>query len=296
MKIAFVGDSFCAETDDQHLMPTEQQNIRDGIKPGFKDVITPDDLPFSYLDIVSQHLTRVSGQNAGICCQGLVGRALYHSYKVIVDIVDDVEGGVPGETQFIDDVDYVIFCITDPQRLPNKYGISISPHFAAQLITHELESAYVLDDDGHRCYGIGLAHGQLPEEWEYLSQAKLRQRIKDLAILINGYYNDLISFHWHEVAQKGLIMQIDELMIQKQKKCIWFPCFDHSMQGYIPKSGPVADVALFKYAQLANDARTRNHFNKVDNRNMAKLITDIIDSNNFNSREIKMEDYFEVLK
>ena len=117
------------------------------------------------------------------------------------------------------------------------------------------------------------------------------------------YYNDFISFEWHEVAQKGLLMQIDELMLQKKKKCIWLPCFEKSMQKYVPKSGPIGNEAL-AVSLWANDPTAlpdgidtrKNHMNARNNRNMAKLIIDIIRNGNFKPREIDMKDYFEGLE
>ena len=42
---------------------------------------------------------------------------------------------------------------------------------------------------------------------------------------------------------------------------------------------------------LLGDKR-ENHFNEENNKNMANLIIDVIKNDNFNPREIKIEDYF----
>ena len=127
--------------------------------------------------------------------------------------------------------------------------------------------------------------------------------IKEIQTAIDGYYKHLISFNWHEIAQKGLVMQIDELMLQKKKKCIWLPCFNESMQGFIPKSGPIGNEALctilFEIGDvvlLDGEDTRKNHMNVRNNKNIARLITDIIDSNDFKPREINMKDYFEGLE
>jgi hypothetical protein len=44
-----------------------------------------------------------------------------------------------------------------------------------------------------------------------------------------------------------------------------------------------------------NDSRV-NHMNARNNRNMYNLILDIINNNAFAPKEIKMEEYFEILK
>lgn len=193
--------------------------------------------------------------NANIIANGIGGRHLFHAYEVLLDVVDEA--------------DYIILCISEPYRLPNKYGVHITP-------LH-----YGTDDDLH-FQGV---YKQLKGKLETFHQL---------------YYNDFISFEWHEVAQKGLLMQIDELMLQKKKKCIWFPCFEDSMQGFIPKSGPIGDNPLgavdFHELKMSGADPRKNHFNKENNKTLARLVIDIIKSNNFTPREIKMEEYFEVLR
>jgi hypothetical protein len=193
--------------------------------------------------------------NADIIANGIGGRHLFHAYEVLLDVVDEA--------------DYIILCISEPYRMPNKHGIHITPEH----------------------YGTDYEH--------------LKGKLKTFHRL---YYNDFISLKWHEVSQKGLLMQIDELMLQKKKKCIWLPCFNESMQGFIPKSGPIGDEALstilFRIAdgvQLRvlydREVDTRkNHMNVRNNRNMAKLIINILRSDNFKPREIDMKDYFEGLE
>jgi|TARA_Y100000310_G_scaffold335768_2_gene418604 hypothetical protein len=249
MKIAFIGDSYCAN-----------------IKPG--------GWPF----IVAKEF------NADIIAQGLNGRALFHSYEVLLEVVDQA--------------DYIIFCITEPNRLPNKDKKDIN-----------IANSWDLDD-----YPIDCSD-------------KMYEAIK-------GYYNHIISFDWHKVAQKGLLMQIDELMLQKKKNCIWFPCFFNSMEGSDIKSGPVSNRSLFDiemgmlktkgmsdkdietlitfdsyrdsgrrdvfkkwlFNKKSNFKTRQNHLNEEHNQIMANLIIDIIKKGNFISREIKMEDYFESLR
>ena len=222
MKIAFVGDSFCANDDSG-----------------------------SYLEIIASHF------NAEIVCRGLPGRALFHSYEGLLEVVDEA--------------DYIIFCITEPYRVPNKHGMHITPHN----------------------YSINV------EELEHLE--------RNLEAFHQLYYNDFISWKWHEISQKGLLMQIDELMLQKKKKCIWLPSFDVSMQEFIPKSGPITDVSLLLlsdnelshltdkqyYKMLVYDPR-HNHFNKKNNQNMANLIIDVIKwpDSFISQRTIKIADYF----
>ena len=255
MKIAFCGDSFCRDTTAAGKAPDTNYPI----------------LFSSWPYLVAKEY------NGDIIAKGLPGRALFHSYEKLLEHINNVE--------------YIIFCITDPYRLANKYGLSI----------------------------IASKQRTWPEEFS-------PSKIKRLNYVINYYYRDIISFNWHEVAQKGLLMQIDELMIQKQKKCIWFPCFEHSMQGFVPKSGPIGNTPLFEISEtelinanmtlnertnfyndirnrawnskkMSRDQQTRvNHMNKENNNNMANLIIDIINNDDFTPQEIKMEKYFEISK
>ena len=258
MKIAFSGDSFCRDITAA------------GEVPNTGHILAFPSWPY----LVAEEY------QGTIIANGLPGTALFHSYEKLLE--------------YIDDADYIIFCITDPYRLANKYGLSIIAN-------------------KNRRWTPGT-----------FSPSK----VKRLNHVINQYYTDIISFKWHEVAQKGLLMQIDELMLQKKKKCIWFASFDNSMQGYVPKNGPIGNTELHKISmtELTNssmtpdeinnffgisidavkshndsvysiDRRTRvNHMNEENNNNMANLIIDIINNDNFTPKEINMEKYFEILK
>ena len=250
MKIAFSGDSFCRDITAAGKMPDTDYIL---LFPSWPYLVAKE-------------------QQGTIVTSGLPGTALFHSYENLL--------------KHIDEVDYIIFCITDPYRLANMHSLSI----------------------------VANKKRQWPPGT--FSPSKLKR----LNYVINQYYANIISFRWHEVAQKGLLMQIDELIIQKQKKCIWFPCFEHSMQGFVPKSGPIGNTPLIEISESelinanmtpdeinnffeisdsrpSTDRQLRvNHMNKENNNNMANLIIDIINNNDFTPQEIKMEKYFEILK
>ena len=211
--------------------------------------------------------------DAHILCDGMGGRALIHSYEKLLPVIDDA--------------DYVIFCITDPNRLPNRdaQALTINPPRAANPLR---EAAF-------------------------------------------HYYKHIFHENYHSMAQIGILMQMDQLMIQKQKKCIWFPCFVNSMQGYMPQSGPISNIHLGDISYKELDTRwmhrerleegayrpkppmfthawakkvahkdtikkdlyiTKCHMNEKNNICMANVVIDIIDSDDFSSRTIAMEDYF----
>lgn len=289
MKIAFVGDSYCADVID-----IEGTNI-------------------SWLDLVSKEY------NADILCIGRGGRALFHAYEDLLKIVNKA--------------DYIIFCITTYSRLPNRFGIPLDYNWVVEN-EDSLSAKWSIDKSIKNDQALEPELRQTKYH-HYHSEHTNRHHMK--AIKAGElYYKDLISFDFHQIAQKGILMQMDELMLQKKKKCIWFPCFedDLSMQEYIPKSGPISShdlssisncepaeensplllIALkhdqqdikgrpqldpLKYpdgsSRLSPDARM-NHLNNENNQNMANLIIDIIDSDDFTPRKLDMRKYFDVLK
>jgi hypothetical protein len=151
-----------------------------------------------------------------------------------------------------------------------------------------------------------------------------------IANAADGYYKYLYDSNVAEFLQVGLISFIDRLIKLHNKKAIWFPCFQQSFalprdywqsgrqdteilyrkiisELYIPDSGPSSNMPLFdistaelKYEgysdieieHIATNDERLNHFNKENNMHMARLIIDIIRSDNFTPKEIKMEDYF----
>jgi hypothetical protein len=252
MKIAFCGDSYCA---DPHKG--------------------------TWLALVLEEY------NAEMVCKGRGGTALFHAYEDLLGIIDEV--------------DYIILCITDAFRIPNRFGIPIDAKWLS-IISWNFKK---------------LLGTSPPEGHAYHNGREVLGKHHEKAVMAGKlYYNEIMSFEFHKVAQKGILMQMDELMLQKKKKCIWFPCFDNemSMQSYIPKSGPIAShhLNLISKAEfggnLKESARVKrlveetgndgrfNHLNVRNNRNMAKLIMDIIRSNNFKPREIDMNSYFKGLE
>jgi len=209
--------------------------------------------------------------NGTITGKGLNGNALFHSYEELLHVVDET--------------DYVVFCITDPHRIANRHRLPITVANTEYLVDY-------------------VSRGEA--DW-IARKYSVTNKIVEKTLRAGGlYFTDLMSFEFHDMAQKGILMQIDNHMLEKGKKCIWFSCFDNSMQGYIPKSGPIINTTLTNLAfsevkhlspkeqdEMLFDDNRVNHFNEENNKNMANLIIDVIKNDNFNSREnIKIEDYF----
>ena len=90
-------------------------------------------------------------------------------------------------------------------------------------------------------------------------------------------------------------------MVQKQKKCIWFPCFDTSMQEYVPISGPCANTPLYEISRSELDTTKMSnqeigdsmrydsracHLNNQNNKTLANIVIDIIKNDDFEHRKI----------
>jgi hypothetical protein len=255
VKIAFVGDSFCADITRK----------------------------FCYPYIVAQEL------GAEIISGGLSGSHYYQSYYELV--------GPPEGTRHkmdIDEADYIILCITEPFRLPNKWGFGLTESVVLDYMSNMSKSQRAEDNGNNKWLS------ELP-----MSSRKIAAIMEDA----EKYFFNIMNRDFHMAAQKGLLMQTDEKLLSQvqQKKCIWFPCFPSSMQGFVPKSGPMADTPLFDLCikenpeyWLAKDPTRRmaNHFSDVDNENMAKVILDTFSNHTwsgpdrFNPSVIEMGNYF----
>ena len=96
------------------------------------------------------------------------------------------------------------------------------------------------------------------------------------------YYNEIVSFDFHKMAHRGILMQIDQLILKKKKKCIWFPCFDTSLQEYKITSGPCGATPLMTIAERnVPKLLGTNHFNEKQSINMFTLLKNIISNNTF---------------
>jgi len=230
-KIAFVGDSFCA------------QSVRLGTNHPCEGN--------SYLDIVADEL------DADIICTGLGGSALYYAYKQIKTVIEKS--------------DYIVICVTNPNRLYNK---NIQVDFNDGMSTTFLN----WNDD-------------INEGDEYKKAITL-------------YYKMLYDEEYNLDVQAGFIQLIDNILFDYKQRCIWLPCFENSVNNYIPKSGPIARIPLIAISKsefsceedwisfLSADARDpdrNNHMSSENNKNLAYFIRDMFEQENKN---IDIEDYF----
>jgi len=178
--------------------------------------------------------------NATAVQHGVGGDCLFHSYQQLIKCIDTV--------------DYIIFCITEPDRLANRLNIPMN---------------------------IGIAENEyIPNPLPPITIQKASQI----------YYRELINFDFHKMAHRGILMQIDQLILKKKKKCIWFPCFDTSLQKYKITSGPCGTTPLMTIAKRNKPLIPhRNHFSEEQNKNMFTLLKNIISNNTFGPADLNTE-------
>ena len=274
MKIAFVGDSYCADFG-----------------------------PDSYLNIVLRHFT--SRRDAKLICTGLKGMALYHSYETLLTDVSGQRG-----ISVIDASDYIVFCITSRNRLATRHTMPCMPG----LLDYYLDPAQDIDSQ--------VPLGNTTELDDFLEhyllapapvKGKGKEKGRKILKTAKDFYLHLYNDQYMEAIQVGLLMQMDQLMVQNKKKCIWFKAAPNAFgdtghqSHFIPASGPYGSDSLDDISQseenapgfdiLCREGDVRdNHLSVENNLTLANLIINIIETDNFNPYEIDMSPYFNILK
>jgi|TARA_Y100000310_G_scaffold93379_1_gene90884 hypothetical protein len=228
MKLAFCGDSYCAEYEN-------------------------DPYP-SYPYLVAKEF------NAEILCHGWGADCLFHSYEIMLDNIEEA--------------DYIIFCVTHSFRLANRYRIPITPQ-------PEMSSmGWILENIPSKIFN--------------------KKRIaKKFETFVRIYYEEIMLIEYHDVTQRGLLREIDAVIKEYNKKCIFFKCFSPTFSQYTFENAVWGNLVLYDDISLAegknlmtiNDSRL-NHMNEQNNKNMANFLIDVIKKDDFIPREIKMDKYF----
>jgi hypothetical protein len=247
MKIAFCGDSFCAD-------------------------ISPVDSPYPYL--ISKEL------DADIVCGGQPGGSLFHSYETMM--------------HYIDDIDYIIFCVTDEFRLPNRYKTPLLCTFDNDAALPTTNKSFYISE--HPLCKLNKL------------QYPTGKKLKKFTEAVRLYYNEIFDEEYHKVVQRGILREIDSVIKEYNKKCIFFRCYNLSFQNYTFKNAVWGNLMLFddiscknmtdkeiqhEIERLSKESDGRvNHMDKQNNRNMANFIIDVIKQDDFTSREIDMRGYF----
>ena len=231
-KIAFVGDSFCAE-----FYPEGYDGNPDG------DVFYDERGYKAWTQLLLEHYQATAIQ------KGISGDCFFHSYQRLVSVIDEA--------------DLVIICVTEPDRLANHKLIPMNP-WAADMGPGRLENS---------------------ENEKTFYKASL------------DYYKHIFSPDFHMIAHLGTLRALDDILINKNKKSIWFGSFWNSFGDpdderlnevtkqslpYIVRSGVQGSCPLIK-TSMKNipDIPHSNHFNEQQNIEFFEYICDIIDNKLF---------------
>jgi hypothetical protein len=195
--------------------------------------------------------------DAKILCSGQNGGCLFYSYERMMENIEDA--------------DYIIFCVTDSSRLANRYNISVG----AQNLQRDGDMNILVDS-------LLLSDGEEKKmEMNYLGR-KTAERFKEGICL---YYETLMSLEFHEVAHRGILREIDDVIKQHKKKCIFLKNFEKSFEGYEIQNALYGNLALDRFIPPTVSV---NHLNEKSNRNLANIIIDVIREGDFTPREIDM--------
>ena len=270
MKIAFVGDSFCAwhgpgtpvgEDFELGLELSKKYGLDIG-----QDNVIPDDYDqHDWPDLVTKHF------NAESTYCGVPGVNFYHSFEFFLQ-----------ETK---DEDYVVFCVTEPFRLINKHKLPITGMWLNEILSQTNRGKWVLD------YSAGgldkVRHKGLNKE-----------EIVEIAHGAKYYGNNIMDVDADIIMRHALLMYVDNMMVEKGKKCLWFNSFPEFrlewMKPFIPRSGPIGNQDLFSMTKGRDhtDPSARNHMIKDEQITMSKMIIDMIENDRFQPGTFSMDEWF----
>jgi|TARA_R110002072_G_scaffold180346_2_gene336390 hypothetical protein len=281
LKIAFVGDSYC-----MHAGPgtPEGEDKELAFKIAKKYNITfsgpPVDPEYDWPHLVTQHF------QAHRFCGGIAGINFFHSYEYYLNNSQK-------------DEDIVIFCVTEPLRVINKHKLPINKAWLDEIYRQTNMGKFMLE------YTAKCANLVDKTSTKTFTNEELLQIVG----FTKHYRENIMDSCASVVMQHAFLKLVDEQMLRKGQKCIWFNSFFESNQswpGWIgpfsPLSGPIGNRSLFSITESIQDKATftgprydvneRNHFTQEQNIQMSKMVIDIIETDNFVPGPINMENWF----
>ena len=175
------------------------------------------------------------------------GDTLFHAYKYLEECEVDL--------------DYLVFCISDPIRLPNQFRVPTLNHgFNKKIAASRIKN--------------------LKEYQTFINLHKLYTP-KD----------------YTRLAQKGILFTLDEFFGKKDINTLIIPSFDNSMQGYVFKNAGQANLNLnedVKKRSKLDYKNDVNHMMEKENRVLAKAVIDYFKNNKQNGI-IDFKKYFKYL-
>ena len=273
MKLAFCGDSFCMCTGPF----TNQISITNWEQESDENC----DWPW----LVAQHF------NADIICSGIGGSNFFRSFQKLLGRIDYA--------------DYIIFCVTEPYRLINKHNLPMTKVWLDEIT------------DPNSNFGKVFMKFAVEEPFENVKdyyncredERPSKEQILEAAHHGKYYFENIMDHGATEIMQQGFLMYVDNMMMKRNKKCIWLNCFTDSNKSspgwpdaYIPQSGPMGNFSLSsismteayleKYRKKITHGERRNHFDRDQNIRMSEMIIDTIKHDSFGSGTLHMEDWF----
>jgi hypothetical protein len=270
LKIAFVGDSFCSwhgpgtPVGEDFELGMELSK-KYGLDIG-QDTIIPDDHDqHDWPVLVTKHFDAIPTH-----C-GIMGVNFYHSFEFF--------------QQKTKDEDYIIFCPTEPYRLINKHKLPINGTWLKEIITQTTLGKWVLDysaDGADKVRHKGLN----------------KEQIMEIAVGAKYYGDNIMDADATLVTHHALLMYVDNMMVEKGKKCLWLNSFPEFrldwMKPFIPRSGPIGNRDLFSITKGRDHSHplARNHMFKDEQVTMSKMIIDMIENDRFQPGKFSMDKWF----
>jgi len=271
MKIAFAGDSFCMNASPD----------------------TP-----SWPHLVAKKL------NADIIQMGHGGQHFFHAVRALMPNI------------LLADI--IVMCVSEPYRVINNYNLPMNYTWVEQLTTKTGDhwknrqrwadeynmpvSKLIKIAEAANDYYIHIFDNNIAEVLQLMCLSFIDQLLKEHKKKVIWF--PCFSQSFEMSTRNGQ----DETHYEALKTRIvsqespWIALY------YLPMSGPSANIPLFEISHLElkmdklftdadidyqekNDTRL-NHFNDENNINMANLIINIINNDDFTPKEIKMEEHF----
>jgi len=284
LKIAFVGDSYCMHAgpgtpigEDRELAGrlAEKYNLNFSGAP----VDPENDWPH----LVAQHF------NADKFCGGIAGINFFHSYEHYLNTSQDE--------------DIIIFCVTEPLRIINKHRLPINKAWLDEIYRQTNMGKFILE------YTAKCANLVDKTNTKIFSNEELLRIVG----FTKHYRENIMDPCASVVMQHAFLKFVDEQMLSKGKKCVWFNSFFESNQGwpgwtepFSPLSGPMGNRSLFSITESVRDkvinssprynVNERNHFTQEQNIRMSEMVIDIIETDNFMPGPIDMGYWFTLNK
>ena len=271
MKIAFVGDSFC-----MNAFP---------------------DMP-SWPYLVAKKF------NADIIQMGHGGQHFFHAVHALMPKI------------LLADI--IVMCVSEPYRVINNYNLPMNYTWVEQVTTktgdHWKNRQQLADRHNMPLTKLKKIAYAANEYYNHIFDNSIAEVLQ---LTCFSFIDQLLKEHKKKVIWFPCFHQSFEISTRDGKDETYYEALKTRMVKmlspwialyYLPMSGPSANIPLFEISHLElkmdklltdagieqqekNDTRL-NHFNDENNQNMANLIINIINNDDFTPRAIKMQDYF----